>query len=304
MKLSGIWFKPEYVFRPAQVIRRLSREWRAPEETEEVRLPWGLSIRVHPHETIGSCIWRTGVHDLIVTEVLWRLLDEGEIAVDVGANIGYMTGVMARRVGARGRVIAMEPHPEIFEMLRENVDQWAGFGDIGSIGLVEKGASSIPGKAVLHMPPLFGKNRGVASLENPGGVVGGSCEVDLATLDSLVDLGTRVGVLKLDVEGHESAALDGAAGLLGRHDIRDIVFEEHGSPPTPVTERLARFGYRVFFLDGGLWGPRMLPLHLGHRRRQFREHNCLATIDPTRALDRLAPRGWRVLRARGGNAIS
>ena len=124
MRFIGSLGKPEYVFRPSQIIRRLQREFQIARESEEVVLPWGLPIRVFPNETIGSCIWRTGVHDLVASEALWRLLDPGETAVDIGANIGYMTGLMARRAGPRGRVIALEPHPDIFAELQRNVGEW------------------------------------------------------------------------------------------------------------------------------------------------------------------------------------
>ena len=53
--------------------------------------------------------------DLISCEAIWRLLDEGELALDVGANIGYMTSLMAARLGKNGRVIAFEPHPVLFQ---------------------------------------------------------------------------------------------------------------------------------------------------------------------------------------------
>ena len=46
----------------------------------------------------------TGIYDLIVTEILWRLINKGEIAVDVGANIGYMTSLMAAKVASSGKV--------------------------------------------------------------------------------------------------------------------------------------------------------------------------------------------------------
>jgi FkbM family methyltransferase len=298
MRIVGSLGKPEYVFRPLQVIRRLRRELETPKDTEEVLLPWGLPIQIHPAERIGSCIWRTGVHDLLVTESLWRLLDRGETAVDVGANIGYMTGLLALRVGGGGRVIALEPHPEIFKALRANVERWKGSDDMGRIELLERAASGAGGTAVLHIPALFTRNRGVASLEDPGRSDSLSCDVGLTTLDGLVEANTRVGILKLDVEGHELAVLDGASGLLERRAIRDILFEEHGTPPTPVTNRLERMGYEVFSLDATLWGPRVLALQAARRGKGGRERNLLATVDVARARDRFAPRGWEVLKTR------
>ena len=61
-------------------------------------------MRIRPADDVGRAIWRLGVYDLPVTELIWRLLDPGDSAFDVGANLVYMTGVMAARVGAQGQV--------------------------------------------------------------------------------------------------------------------------------------------------------------------------------------------------------
>jgi protein-L-isoaspartate O-methyltransferase len=89
-------------------------------------LPWGLHIRIHPLEEHGQILLTLGVIDLAVTETLFRLANPGEIAVDVGANIGYMTSVLAARINSSsgGSIWAFEAHPEIFEELKYNVEKW------------------------------------------------------------------------------------------------------------------------------------------------------------------------------------
>ncbi len=61
-------------------------------------------MRVRPAEGVGRSLWRLGVYDLVTCELCWRLLDPGETAVDVGANIGVVTGLLARRAGPAGEV--------------------------------------------------------------------------------------------------------------------------------------------------------------------------------------------------------
>ena len=104
--------RPEYLFRPRQIWRRLRHPWgfHLPPRAE-VTLPWGWPLCIRTHETIGRLIWTFGVFDLPVTEVLWRLTGPGDIAVDAGANIGCMTCVLATRVGPTGRVLSFEPFP-------------------------------------------------------------------------------------------------------------------------------------------------------------------------------------------------
>ena len=114
---------PEYLFRPRQILHRFRRVYRGRSlgEFETVTLPWGRTIRVRPHEVIGSNIWCYGVFDLVVTEAIWRLLDESEMALDIGANIGQMTNLMRHRSGRAGKVHSFEPHPELFSELEEQL---------------------------------------------------------------------------------------------------------------------------------------------------------------------------------------
>ena len=117
--------KPEYIVRPQQMMKRVLSSVLPKPRTVEVMLPWGLRILVRPAEDIGAAIWRLGVYYLPLSEVIWRLLDPGEVAVDCGANVGYVTSLMAARVGPKGRVLSFEPHPKIFAELAANTHRLA-----------------------------------------------------------------------------------------------------------------------------------------------------------------------------------
>src|SRR6266436_10220417 len=91
--------KPEYLYQPAQALKRLTRLLSAEPDSAEVVLPWGLRMRIRPREDLGRELWHKGIYDLTLCEALWRLLDRGESAIDVGANVGYTSGLMAARSG-------------------------------------------------------------------------------------------------------------------------------------------------------------------------------------------------------------
>src|SRR5262249_15069120 len=116
--------KPEYFFRPSQLLRRLHQVVRSIGGSHEVNFPWGAHISIDPREEIGRAILRKGLYDLIVSETLWRLVEPGDLAVDVGANIGAMTSLMARRCGPNGMVASFEPHPRNFRALERNAARW------------------------------------------------------------------------------------------------------------------------------------------------------------------------------------
>lgn len=158
------------------------------------------------------------------------------------------------------------------------------------------------GSVIWHAPLVIGEdwslNRGLARLAEGGTEDPGKrLEVPVATLDRILGPGKRVGVCKLDVEGHELNVLRGAARTLRQGRLRDLIFEVQAAYPSPVHEYLLGRGYKLFSLQGTLWRPllRALPSASVHSA-DLRSTNFLATLDPERALNRFRPMGWQSLR--------
>jgi FkbM family methyltransferase len=286
--------KPEYFYRPSLLIARFIR---AVDRGYRVATPsWKLNLAIDPSEEIGRALVQMGVYDLPVSEAIWRLLDPNEQAIDAGANIGYMTSIMAAKAGACGRVLAFEPHPQLFSILEGNIARWRKF-TISQVTAHRVALSNRFGRGTLHAPDGFQHNRGLASLNE----VDNSADipVEVSRLDHYVTNRNAVGLLKVDVEGHELQVFQGSEMLLAGRGIRDIVFEEFRDYPTPVTAFLERFGYAVYQLDMTFWGPIIANADTRIvRKRQWVPRSMLATHDPERARRRLAPRGWQILRPR------
>lgn len=292
--------KPYYLFRPAQIVRRLTSALPDPAEPgalSRITLPWDLPLLVHPDEQIGRCILRRGLFDLTVSETILRLTDPGDVAVDVGANLGYVTSLLARAVGPTGRVVAFEPHPEIFELLTTNVDSWAAYPDAATVELHRLALSACAGEADLALPEAFRRNMGSAGLVGDRGPSADSLErVQVRRMDEIVTA-DRIGLLKIDVEGHELGVLQGADSLLSDQRIRDIVFEDFRAPPTDTTRFLEGFGYTLFSLDQSLFGLVVGSAGTESAVRSMDDPSYLATADPERAQLRLSRRGWTALRS-------
>jgi FkbM family methyltransferase len=296
-----VFNKPYYVFRPTQAVRRLAwalgqarhREW------ETARLPWGLDIAIFPAEAIGSSIARTGVFELPVSETIWRLLAPGELAIDAGANIGYMTGLMASRVGPNGRVLAFEPHPELFRRLSDNVRRWTEDSTTGDITLYNLALSERSGINHLYTTEEFDENMGTASLRPPADGRGGHAfKVTLSRLDTLLSAGENVGLAKVDVEGNELNVLYGAGDLLAECRLRDIVVEESEPLPTAVSELLESSGYRLFGLEQRIRGTVLSSAYSEAANPHWGAPTYLATNQPDRALALMRSKGWTVLHPR------
>lgn len=284
--------RPEYFFRPSQAFRRLRRWLRPPREIETVRLPWGTQIQVRTTETIGASIYSYGIFDLPVCEAIARLLDPGETAADIGANIGQMSTLMRHRAGATGRVISFDPNPEIFTELSANLCDTSPH--LAPIRLEQQALSAASGEAILDPGPEWKSNRGMSRLVSDANASAQSWRVKLTTLDTIFPAPEPIHLMKMDVEGHEASVLAGATSLLSGKRIRDIIFEDFITYPSPVATTLLAAGYTIFRLHAAWSRPQLLP-------PATPSCGCasdfLATLDPARATVRFASSGWKSLRA-------
>ena len=288
---------PPYLFQPLQILRRLRLEyfWRSKSEAL-VLLPWGLHIKINPQEAVGHEIAAQGVYEREVTETLWRLTDPDDLAIDVGANIGYTTSILGVRVGPQGRVHSFEPHPQVFQSLSENVARWKCDARCGVFLPQQSALGKESGSALLRTDDWFKTNRGTAwiSEENETAANQQVCEVPMQKLDNIFANNEAISIVKMDVQGHELSVLQGMSRLLERRAVRDIVFEEEKPFPAPTHRFLKTFGYSIFGLQGSLAGVQPLPDTQPASDPQWGPvPNYLATHDPARALARLKPLFWR-----------
>jgi len=147
-------------------------------------------------------------------------------------------------------------------------------------------------QAPLFLPADWAANTGVAGLDASWNSASAPVTVECQTLDD-AGISREPALMKLDVEGHELAVLGGAPRTLAK--LRDLVFEDFGTYPTPVMSLLEREGFHVFALYRTLFRP--ILVEPGRRGMpENADPNYLATRDPERARKRFASAGWNVLR--------
>ena len=285
---------PEYLSHPRQALRRFRRLWRPQPPEELIRLPWGAVVLAHTGENIGQALYYYGIFDKVVPEAIARLLDPGEVGVEIGANIGQNCSMMARTAGPRGRVLAFEPHPEIVLELRQNVARW-NTKQFAPVQVEQVALGESESEAFLDYGPEFATNRGTASLRSHAGGESNGASVRVRRLDSYLEEPLSVGVCKIDVEGHELGVLRGATGALERGAIRDIVFEDFNPQPGAVTTLLQQHGYEIFHLRESWLKPLLRPCADPETAGQPPSHNYLATLDPARTRQRFQRWGWKCL---------
>jgi FkbM family methyltransferase len=291
--LASIATKPYYWRRPIQLLRRFQSS-RLGCRDANVSLPWGPVLTCRTDETIGAAVARTGVHEFATTESLFRLIDPGEVVVDVGANIGYMTSIMAVAARPSGMVLAYEADPQVFRLLERNVARWNSQGGLATIRAVMAAVTAKSGSVWMMHPPGWEDNNGLSVVVDRQEADGfGTRGV---TLDEQLEA-TDVAVLKLDIEGHEPHALAGADRLLRERRVRDIIYEEHGDFPGATSRMLEDNGYEILLVE-----QRPLGLRTVNPRTatavSWDAPTLIACRDPARTRDRLCGRGWSSLGGR------
>jgi FkbM family methyltransferase len=253
---------------------------------------------VSTRDDIGLAVLHLGVFDLLVTETIFRLADAGETALDVGANIGYMTAILAAAVAPTGTVFSFEPHPQLFDELSRNIELAVARFPQVRFHPQNVALSDRPGTVSLAAFDPTASNRGTSQVlahDASASVAANVISVPANRLDEVIDPHAPIGVMKLDVEGHELAVLAGAEKLFDERRARDVIFEEHREYPTDVTRCLLKHGFELFRLHRRFSRPQLLPPDSAVPRSRWESTSFLATLDPGRARARFDDGGWSCL---------
>jgi FkbM family methyltransferase len=138
-----------------------------------------------------------------ITVALARTVRPGSHCLDVGANHGYYTLIMADAAGPEGRVVSIEPTPRLAELLRETLD----VNGFPGVPVVQKAATATDGDRLqLVIPPRRSLNARLSEKPEPGVPV---VDVESITIDALTADWPRVDLIKIDVEGAEESVWKG-----------------------------------------------------------------------------------------------
>jgi FkbM family methyltransferase len=243
---------------PAEAIARLTAEighlknlLQATHAANHSRVQvFGHCLFVDPADrVIGPALVADGCFEPVETSLLAREIHEGDVVLDVGANIGYYTLLFAKLVGPRGKVFAFEPDANNFQLLKKNVRA----NGLGNVVLVPKAVADTSGKAMLHLCP---DNKGDHRMYDSGD---GRPMVEVETIaldDYFADHRGSINFIKMDIQGSEAAALRGMRRLLERHRGVKLVTEfwpiglsRKGDDPPQYLDQLCRHGFQLLEID-------------------------------------------------------
>lgn len=186
------------------------------------------------------------VHEKGATKILREILSEGMRVVDIGANIGYYALIEAQIVGKKGKVYAIEPEPNNFELLNRNVqvNNFEYIIETFQIAIADKEGEDklyISNKSNLHslLPHSL-----ISNSQN------NYITVKTMTLDNFLRDKYPIDFIRMDVEGFEYNIIKGATNTLKRTkniklfiEFHPIEIEAQGISLKAFIELLNNFGF-------------------------------------------------------------
>jgi len=264
-------------------IRRRRRAWWDSHQNKEEYFSFPLQRRIKINLYFDSVLCRL----IYCDNFEWRerrflnsYLRQGDIFIDVGANIGLFTLIASRRVGNDGKVFAFEPCTKTYQRLVRNIE----LNSMNNVQCLQIALSDRPGQLQMNSsldgydawnsmaPPYAGSN---FTKEMVSGV----------TLDNFVreyNLLGRVRMMKIDVEGWESQVLAGGMETLSRTDspVLQVEFTDHASRSAELScqalyHQIETLGYQLFLYD-----EKHRRIYHAPLREEYPYLNLIASKDP------------------------
>ena len=206
-----------------------------PASTEIQPCRHGIMFWPKQDQVIGKALMDYGEFAEGENIVMSRYLRAGDVAVDVGANVGTTALAMAQQVGPQGHVIALEPQPVVAHCLAAAL----AANGLSQVRLLTVAAGQQSGMVKMDFSqPL--SNHGTAKVASQGD------SVPMIRLDDL-EL-ARCALIKIDVEGYEWQVIEGARATIGRLRPTLYYFEAKRLPGTEAAMGfLLQHGYRLYW---------------------------------------------------------
>jgi len=190
-----------------------------------------------------------GIWEPFETKIVKKLVQRGDIVIDIGANIGYFTLLFSRLVKPSGKVFAFEPEPANFSLLKKNIE----VNGYKNVTLIQKAVSN---KNELIKLYLSQDNEGDHRIYESDGNRD-FIEIESVCLDEYFrNMEDKINFVKMDIQGAEGTTIQGMKNILNRNDNLNMITEywpygliRCGMDPLVFPKLLVRYNYYPFELN-------------------------------------------------------
>jgi len=212
-----------------------------------VRTYFGAEIDCDVRDMIQATIIHFRAWEPTTSAILSRLVEPGDLVVDVGANIGYYSLLFAKLVGPDGHVIAIEALPKLAQVLALNLER----NGASNVRVVNVAAAGEPGEVVLYEAPRT--NIGMTTTRADRGFPAATT-VQALPLDRILtaDEAKRTRLIKIDIEGAEPPVVERLLDTLDLYSAELAVAVETNPLENPqwseLFDRFRAAGFRAYDL--------------------------------------------------------
>jgi FkbM family methyltransferase len=218
----------------------LNRTYR--EQVELVRLPRFSLFASNDDLAIGRHLLHGEPYEPGIATIFDRYVKPGMSVVDIGANIGCLTMLLAALVESSGLVVAVEPNPENIKLL-EASRRVNGFDQVLVIQAAAGRQTGLLALNVSHSNGMTGE------LPDNADAIFASRLVPCFSLDAILPKNRRINLVKIDTEGAELNALIGLSQTIDRD--RPVIVSEFSPGALPGISQCSGPEYLRFLIDKG-----------------------------------------------------
>ena len=153
-----------------------------------------------------------GEFEPMETSIVKKMVKPGDYVIDIGANIGYYTLIMAKLVGETGKVFAFEPDPENVELLKKNVE----YNGYKNVVIFPYAVSDQEGAIKLYLSDTRHADNRIYDF----GDGRKSIDIKAVRVDDMI--ADRIDFIKMDIEGSEIGAIKGMKRILRDNNLSII----------------------------------------------------------------------------------
>lgn len=194
------------------------------------------------------------------TDLVKKEIREGDIVLDIGANIGYFTLIFSQIVGINGKVFAFEPDPNNFSILKKNIE----INNLKNVILIQKAVSDVNTPLTLYLCDYNHAQHRIY----PSSRCNEKITVDSITIDEYftkTEFYKKINFVKMDVEGSEYNVINGMQKILKSNPKLKILCEfspkqiiEHKLKPEDILNQLLRHNFKIYPITSS--GEKIIPI--------------------------------------------